>query len=117
MNKVKQFFKRAKSFPQYKSKKYIKTEEDIMILVKLRAEFCEACEEMIFQTLKNCNGCGERVICSFCYNEGNTICKPCDNELMAKYDMIEKAINEHKKYLESQIKSDDDIEDFVDQLL
>ena len=107
MNKVKQFFQRAKSFPQYKKKSSVKTEEEKMILVKLRAEYCSTCEEMIFQTLKKCNNCNKRSICSFCHKE-NDICKECDDELMVLYDNIE------KKYL---FGSDEDIEEYVDQLL
>jgi len=113
MNKIKTFFNRAKSFPIYKKKTNIKIEEEIMVLVKLRANYCSTCEEMIFQTLKKCKNCKKRKICVFC-SEENDICKECDDELMAVYDNIEKDMKKSIKY---SFGSDKEIEDCVDQLL
>ena len=111
MNKIRQLLKRAKTYPKYQKKE--KHNDDIMVLVKIRANYCSTCEEMIFQTLKKCKSCKEQKIC-ICCREENDICKECDDVLMAVYDNIEKDM---KKTIKYSFGSDEEIEENVDQLL
>ena len=118
VNQMKISFNRSKSYPGCKTDKKLHTREldDIMEVKCCTASYCETCEEMIFQILKKCKSCGERKICLFCYNDGEILCKDCNDELMEMYDIFEKNMNESIKK-EEEDNNDMVIEDFVDQLL
>ena len=101
-NKAKELFHRSKSYPGVIKEQKHHDDCDIMEIKRCSASYCATCEEMIFQTLKKCHECGERKICTFCYDNDEHLCKDCDNELMKLYNKIEKEIQKHSEYIRLQ---------------
>lgn len=121
-NKAKQYFNRSKSYPGVIKEQKHHNDYDIMEIRTCTANYCETCEEMIFQNLKKCHECKERKICNFCYDDGEHLCKDCNDILMELYDNIEKEQKQNisklkLKKLQSGDFNDLEIKDFVDQIL
>ena len=118
MDYFKKIFTRSKSYPGCTPDNIQNKHEtdDIMEVRVCTAAFCETCEEMVFQTLRKCEDCGERKICWCCYDDDKKLCVKCYGDLMSTYNKIEKDMCKKKKAKKS-LKNAKKIVEYVDQLL